>query len=122
LKKKVWKTTLFAFGCISLLVGAVGLFIPLLPTTPFVILAAWLFMHSSPKAHEWVKRQKFLGHILAQWEEKGVIPKKAKGLAICMMIASIIVIWIRVPSLPIKIGVTGFLMLMATYVLTRPSD
>lgn len=71
-----------------LLVGlaAVGLFLPLLPTTPLLLLAAACFVRSSEKCHRWLMEHKVFGSIIRSWQEKHCIPRKAKVFAVASII------------------------------------
>ena len=65
-KKRLFLITGFAsFG-----IGLVGLYLPLLPTTPFVLLSAWLFAKSSDKYHHWVRNNRYFGETVRAWEAK----------------------------------------------------
>jgi uncharacterized membrane protein YbaN (DUF454 family) len=80
------KMLYFGFGQCFLVLGIIGIFLPLLPTTPFVLLAAWCFSRSSEKWHQWLLRQKKLGPIIADWEKYGVIRLRPKLLASVLMV------------------------------------
>lgn len=56
-------------GYTALLLGALGVVLPLLPTTPFVLLAAWLFAKGSPRAHQWIKSNHWTGKIISNYVE-----------------------------------------------------
>lgn len=80
---------LVILGFCSLAIGAIGIFVPLLPTTPFVILAAFLFSRGSPRLHSWLRRQRHFGPPLRRWEDHGVIQTRAKILATVLIVAAI---------------------------------
>jgi uncharacterized membrane protein YbaN (DUF454 family) len=87
------------FGLLSLLLGGVGVVLPLLPTTPFVLLAAACFARSSPRMHQWLLRNEVFGPILREWENSKCISLPTKCLSLSMMLlvggASI---WFFVPG------------------------
>ena len=68
---------LIAAGWISLALGLIGILLPVLPTTPFVILAAFLFSKGSPRLHGWLVSRPYLGRLVLDWERHGVIRKPA---------------------------------------------
>jgi hypothetical protein len=72
-------------GFVSLGLGIVGIALPLLPTTPFVILAAFCFARSSPRLHSWLANHPRFGPAIRDWARSGAIHPKAKRLALGMM-------------------------------------
>lgn len=76
---------LMVVGGVSLLLGVLGIFLPLLPTTPFVLLTAICWGKSSEKFHNWLANHKLFGNIVVNWETHRVIPLKAKWLSTIMM-------------------------------------
>ncbi|MBR5877138.1 MAG: YbaN family protein [Alistipes sp.] len=83
------KSLLVILGIISLGLGVVGIFLPLLPTTPFLLLSAWCFVHSSPKRYEWLLNHPRLGSYVRNFHQKRAIPLRAKVLAVTMIWATI---------------------------------
>lgn len=75
-----------AAGFVSLGLGTLGVFLPLLPTTCFVLLSAWCFAKSSPQLHARLISNKLFGTIIRQWECQRCIPVKAKCIAISSML------------------------------------
>ncbi|MBI1381384.1 MAG: DUF454 family protein [Planctomycetaceae bacterium] len=113
---------LFGLGWTFVGLGALGLFLPLLPTTPFLLLAAWCFDRSSPRLHGWLLRQPVLGPLLADWRAHGVIRPRAKWLSTAALLgfASVPVVrgsapeWALVAMGLVVVSVLAFLW-------TRPS-
>jgi uncharacterized membrane protein YbaN (DUF454 family) len=77
-----------AAGWVSLALGAIGFFLPLLPTVPFVILAAFCFSKGSRKVEKWLLDHKHLGPIVRDWREHHAVPLGAKIFATVMMAIS----------------------------------
>jgi len=77
----VKKSLYLILGYLSLALGVIGAFVPILPTVPFLLLASFCFSKGSPRAHLWLLEHKYLGPPLKAWEERGVISKKSKLLA-----------------------------------------
>lgn len=108
-------------GWISLALGIVGIVLPLLPTTPFVLLAAWCFSKSSPRLHSRLLNQPQLGPMIQNWEREGSISRTAKVTATVLMVVCFGCSLLAFPFSPllnillICIG-TGVLM----FIWTRP--
>ena len=75
-------------GILSLALGFVGIFLPVLPTTPFVLLAAYCFSKGSPRLHAWILASPLFGPMIADWEDGGVIRLRAKILATSLILLS----------------------------------
>lgn len=74
-------------GWLFVALGAAGVVLPLLPTTPFVLLAAWCFAKSSPRLHAWLLGHRVFGPLIVNWQQHGAIPRRAKWAAIISMAA-----------------------------------
>ena len=75
-----------ALGLLFLLLGGIGVVLPLLPTTPFVILAAACFARSSPRMHGWLLHSELFGPMLQDWENNKCVSRRVKRLALFMMV------------------------------------
>jgi len=73
-------------GVTSLVLAGVGVILPGLPTTPFVLLAAACFAKASPRLHAWLLAHRWMGPMVRDWEANHSLPLKAKCLAIGMML------------------------------------
>jgi uncharacterized protein len=110
---------LLAYVCIGL--GIIGVFLPLLPTTPFVLLAAWAAAKGSPKLHRWLYEHPQLGAPLIAWEQKRAVSTGAKWVACIFMAASWTIMFLQTtgPVIPLT---TGLLFIgVATFLITRPT-
>lgn len=117
------KTLFFILGWISISLGVLGVFLPILPTTPFAILAAYLFSKSSEKYHQWLLNQKIFGPMIKQWEEHGVISLRAKILATVMMTLLFGYTLIFVPvNIIIKCIVTAIGLAVMWFIWSRPGE
>ncbi|HSL90614.1 MAG TPA: YbaN family protein [Ignavibacteriaceae bacterium] len=103
-------------------IGVLGIFLPILPTTIFLILASACFMKSSPKANEWLRNNRFLGAYLRNYQDKTGLTVTAKVLNIGLLWISISLsayfltdeLYIRLMLLAIAIGVTIHLLMIKT--------
>jgi uncharacterized membrane protein YbaN (DUF454 family) len=85
------RTAYFAAGALALLLGAIGLFLPLLPTIPFVILAAFCFARSSPRLEARLLAHPTLGPHIIAWRSRGAISRKGKSAALLAFAASALI-------------------------------
>lgn len=117
------KPVLIVFGWISFGLGIIGAFIPVLPTTPFMILSAYLFSKSSPRFHAWLLSLPMAGPAVQEWGEHRVVRKRAKVLCATMILISLAVIWLKAPVINlVKIILTVLLVSICTFVVTRKSE
>ncbi len=88
----------FAAGCLAVLVGLVGLFLPLLPTVPFLILAAFCFSRSCRRCERWMLEHPRFGPHIRDWREHHAVALRIKQLATSMMAISSLGAWWILPS------------------------
>ena len=79
------KITFIILGSISLVLGTLGVFLPLLPTTPFYLLTAWLYMRGSEKMYRKVMSNKYFGAIVRDFQEDKSISLKTKIISVSML-------------------------------------
>ncbi len=77
---------LTSLGFLFVALGAIGLLLPVMPTTPFLLVAAACFANSSPRFHSWLLNMRVFGPLIRNWRETRSIPKKAKLLAIITIV------------------------------------
>jgi len=118
ISRPVW----FAIGWMFVVLAALGAILPLLPTAPFLIIAAIAFSKSSERCRQWLYNQPLFGSILTEWEEHGVIPRGAKVIALISMTLSFAALLIsgKVPVWVLVI-VGVFLLACGWFVASRPS-
>lgn len=110
-------------GFIFVLLGIIGVLLPLVPTTPFLLLAAFCFSRSSERLHQYLLNQRWFGHYIRDWEEHGVIPLRAKLFATSMMLVMIsypLLFLSFHPGLKALAGATVVFALW--YVWSKPSE
>ncbi len=86
-----------AAGVLSLITGVVGIFLPLLPTTPFVLLAAFCFSRGSERWERWLLAHPRFGPMVRDWRLHRAVPLRAKQIATLMMTASCVWAWWAMP-------------------------
>ena len=112
--KKPIKILLIATGTFLIILSIIGIFIPVLPTTPFLLLAAALYARSSKRFYNWLINNRILGRYIKNYREGKGIPLKVKIIAISILwitigysaIFAMEILWVRVLLVIIAIGVT----------------
>lgn len=112
----------FAVGWVFFGLGALGIFLPVLPTTPFMILALWAFSRSSQRFHDWLHHHPLFGPSLNRWEQYRVIPISAKVFALTMMAASLFYLFLFAEApLWAKWMALAIMGYGAWFILSKPS-
>jgi len=86
---RIKKTFLIVAGVVSIAIGGIGIFLPLLPTTPFVLLAAGCFAGSRPAMHRWLCRSRFFGEYIENYRTNAGVSKSIKIRAIVFLWAGL---------------------------------
>ena len=107
-------------GYSSLVLATIGVALPLAPTVPFLLLAAWAFARSDPRVLERLHRNRRFGPLLRNWQAEHAIPTRAKVAAVLMMAGSwaLVTFTLANPLLSVVLG--AVLGSVALYILTRP--
>ncbi len=108
-------------GFIALSVGIIGIFLPIVPTTSPLLLAAFCFARGSKRINDWLLNHKTLGPPIHNWRKYGAISSIAKAQAIIMMAFSILLVWLIGLPLWIILALAATLTLVAIFLLTRPA-
>lgn len=115
------KLVLNIFGVLAVLLGVLGIFLPLLPTTPFLLLASACFARGSTRMHNWLLSHGMFGEYLRNYEEGRGIPARAKALALVMMWSSLAYAAWRYESLGLRLLLLAVGVGVSTYLLRLPS-
>ncbi len=114
-----------AVGLVSLGLGFAGLVLPLLPTTPFILLSGWCFARSSPHWHKWIHEHREFGPLIENWQRDRSVSLRHKLVAALIILSSIGFIWMRdQPPFWIKVAVSSGLSSIFGFLLftkTSPS-
>jgi hypothetical protein len=114
------RTTFLLLGHASIAVGFVGIFVPLLPTTPFVLLAAACYSRGSTRFHTWLHAHPRFGPMISAWHEHGAIGLRSKIVATVMVAGSVTYSTIRLdaPWNVVSLLIGGAVL---TFLLSRPT-
>lgn len=111
----------WCLGFIMLGLGVIGAVLPIMPTTIFIILAAWFFARSSPKLEARILRDPVFGPLVIKWRERGAIPRRAKIFAVSGMVLGYgMFFWGAQPGWLLGVAVALFMLGSALYVVSRP--
>ena len=110
---------LLGIGWLSVALGVIGIFLPVLPTTPFLLLAAACFVRSSRRVYIWLVTHPRLGPWIRDYLDGEGIPLKAKAWAIGLMWASILLSCYLVPLLPARLFMLTSAVLVTVYILRQ---
>lgn len=117
----IGRSLLFVAGSAFLLLGIAGVLVPILPTTPFMLLAIGCYSRSSPRLAAWLESHPWLGRTLRAWREEGAIGGRAKVAAVAAMALGfgVIVVATRIP-LAGTAAIAATLVACAAFILSRP--
>jgi uncharacterized protein len=117
----LWRPLLFGAGWLFLGVGIAGIFLPLVPGTLFLILAAACFTRSSPRFEAWLLDHPRLGPPIRQWRHTGAIPRNIKVYACLSLLASwLILLAVRAPDI-VAIVCLAVFVAVGAFIATRPN-
>jgi len=108
-------------GLTSVAVGVVGVVLPLLPATPFLLVAAFAFARSSERLSIWLRDHRTFGPLINNWNRDGSIDRRSKRTALIIIAATPVITWL----LEAPMWIVGIQLVMlsaaAIFILTRPS-
>lgn len=108
------------FGGVALALGLAGVVLPLLPATPFFLLAAFGFARSSPRLHDWLVYHHRFGPAIRDWQAHGAIAPKAKRLAVLAIVVTFAISLALGMPWPVLAVQGAVLFAVTTFILTRP--
>ncbi|CUH94697.1 putative membrane protein [Propionispora sp. 2/2-37] len=115
------KYLLIGIGCLSLCLGVIGLFLPLLPTTPFLLLTSYCFIRSSTRLHNWLIHHRILGSYIYNYLTYRAVKRRTKILALLLLWSSLAlssfgiqILYIKLLLLVVGIGVSAHILSLHT--------
>lgn len=116
-KNLLWRT----LAVLSIVMGVIGIALPVLPTVPFILLAAWAASKGWPELEAYLLNHPVYGPPIRQWREHGAVSSRAKVLACTMLSFSAIMLWfVPIPDM-LRWGLYAFFVVTATWLCLRPA-
>jgi uncharacterized membrane protein YbaN (DUF454 family) len=109
----MYRSVLICLGWLAVALAALGVVLPLLPTTPFLLLAAWCFARSSPRFHYWLLYRSWFGSYLRHWQQHRALPPGMKIRAALVIVVTFAVSLVLVKIVWVRI----ILLMMMTFLL-----
>ena len=114
--KLLWRV----LALVLVALGVIGAFVPVLPTVPFLLAAAWAAGHGWPALERRLLEHPRYGEYIVRWRESGAVPRRAKWAASAMMALSAIVLQATQAPLALKIGAPAVMAAVAVWLWRRP--
>lgn len=118
----LYRQFLFSAGVIFVVIGAIGMVVPMMPGTVFLILAAWCFTRSSPRFENWLLTNRYLGPSVVQWRESGSIPLFAKAFALASFVGSFVLSWLLGAPDFVLAGLAMLFIALGIFIVSRPNS
>ncbi|WP_409306502.1 DUF454 family protein [Pectobacterium sp. B1J-3] len=116
----MYRVALIILGWVAVVLATLGVVLPLLPTTPFLFLAAWCFARSSPRFHDWLLYRSWFGSYLRHWQQYRALPPGAKWKAItAILLTFALSLWL-VKMNWVRILLLVILAILLTFMLRLP--
>ena len=113
---------LMGLAIISLALGLIRLFVPVLPTVPFILLSAWAAARSSPRLLTWLEGHPAFGPMLSEWRRGGVVRRRAKWLATVAMGASAVLMLVTLPQRWVALLLIAAMACVLVWLWRRPEQ
>ncbi|MET3352707.1 UNVERIFIED_ORG: uncharacterized membrane protein YbaN (DUF454 family) [Xanthobacter viscosus] len=117
----IYQKLLFAAGLVFLVIGAIGMVVPMLPGTVFLILAAWCFTRSSPRFEAWLLNHRYLGPGVVRWRDTGAIPPLVKLFALSSFVGTFTGSWYFGAPTPVLVVLGLIFIALAVFIASRPN-
>ncbi|RYX94422.1 MAG: DUF454 domain-containing protein [Comamonadaceae bacterium] len=111
---------LLVLAVVSLATGVVGIFVPGLPTTVFILISFWAASRSSPRLHGWLLRHKLFGPMIRNWENGGTMSRRAKWSATVMMVLCIAILFLTTSRMLVAELISLLILSILLWLWRRP--
>lgn len=111
---------LLAFAGVCVALGVIGIFVPGLPTTVFILMAGWAAARSSPRFSAWLESHRVFGPMLKNWRETRSVSRRAKWSATAMMTLCAVILFLTAHKPWVAEAITGVMALVLTWLWHRP--
>ncbi len=115
------KLTALVLAYIFLALAIIGLFLPVMPTVPFLLLAAWFSAKGSERLHRWLYAHPHFGKMLIDWEERGAISRTGKVATVLTLSASWTFLYFQLESIWGLTAMAILFIVITTFVVSRPT-
>lgn len=112
----LWRA--LAIACLVL--AAFGVVLPVLPTVPFLLVAAWAGGRGWPRLETWLMAHPRYGASIRLWRERGAVPRRAKWAATLMMTASGVLLWLSPAAFWVRVAAPAVMACVAAWLWLRP--
>ena len=109
-----------ALAYCALALGLVGIVVPGLPTTPFILLAAWAAARGSDRLHRWLRAHRLFGPMIVDWERNGAVSRRAKWAATIAMTVCAVIFFATAPKLWMAVTGSTIMAIVALWLWRRP--
>ena len=109
-----------SLACFFLALAVVGVFLPVLPTVPFLLLAAWFSAKGSDRVHRWLYKHPHFGKILIDWEKDRAVSRSSKVIATLMLTLSWVIMYRHIDNAWLLASTAILFISLAVYLLSRP--
>jgi len=117
---RITRVAALIFAYLFLALALVGIFVPGLPTVPFLLLTAWFAAKGSERLHRWLYAHPRLGQLLIDWEKQGAISRRSKIVALVMISLSWLVMFYRIKNVWLVFCISIVLIIVLAYLFSRP--
>lgn len=117
---RLGRTLWLTLAAVSLALGIIGIVLPVLPTTPFILLAAFAAARGSERLHAWMRNHAQFGPMLRDWERDGAVSRRAKIFASVTMFSSAVLMAVFTPHWWIAAIASAIMLVVAIWLWLRP--